>query len=355
MKKIIYIGLAVLLVGAAVFTLINNKKENAAATAIVAQENSSVAVRVATVTTGAIEDSFIANGNFAPAQELNLAAERSGKVVSILVKEGDAVAKGQTLAVIRGDVVDVEAQTASANYQNALNDYNRFESAFSTGGVTKQQLDQARINMVNAKARLTQANINVGDTRVKAPFSGIINKKYIEVGTMLSAMPPTQMFEIVNLSSLKLKVAVSESQIAQLKVGSTVKVKASVYPDKEFTGKVTFIAPKADASLNFPIEVAMTNNPNNDIKAGMYGSVLFGANNEKQAELMTIPRNAFVGSVSSNQVFVVENEIAILKKVTAGRVFGDKVEILGGLKNNDVVVTSGQINLSDNTKVSIVK
>ena len=355
MKKIIYIGLAVLLVGAAVFTLINNKKENAAATAIVAQENSSVAVRVATVTTGAIEDSFIANGNFAPAQELNLAAERSGKVVSILVKEGDAVAKGQTLAVIRGDVVDVEAQTASANYQNALNDYNRFESAFSTGGVTKQQLDQARINMVNAKARLTQANINVGDTRVKAPFSGIINKKYIEVGTMLSAMPPTQMFEIVNLSSLKLKVAVSESQIAQLKVGSTVKVKASVYPDKTFTGKVTFIAPKADASLNFPIEVAITNNPNNEIKAGMYGSVLFGANNEKQAQLMTIPRNAFVGSVSSNQVFVVENEIAILKKITAGRVFGDKVEVLDGLKNNDVVVTSGQINLSDNTKVSIVK
>lgn len=355
MKKIIYIGLAVLLVGAAVFTLINNKKENAAATAIVAQENSSVAVRVATVTTGAIEDSFIANGNFAPAQELNLAAERSGKVVSILVKEGDVVAKGQTLAVIRGDVVDVEAQTASANYQNALNDFNRFESAFSTGGVTKQQLDQARINMVNAKARLTQANINVGDTRVKAPFSGIINKKYIEVGSMLSAMPPTQMFEIVNLSSLKLKVAVSESQIAQLKVGSTVKVKASVYPDKEFTGKVTFIAPKADASLNFPIEVAITNNPNNEIKAGMYGSVLFGANNEKQAQLMTIPRNAFVGSVSSNQVFVVENEIAILKKITAGRVFGDKVEVLDGLKNNDVVVTSGQINLSDNTKVSIVK
>lgn len=355
MKKIIYIGLGVLLVAAAVITLINNKKENAAATAIVAEENSSVAVRVAKVTTGAVEDTFIANGNFAPSQELNLAAERSGKVVSILVKEGDAVAKGQTLAVIRGDMVNVEAQTAQANYQNALNDFNRFESAFATGGVTKQQLDQAKINMVNSKSRLTQANINVGDTRVKAPFSGIINKKYIEVGTILTAMPPTQMFEIVNTNSLKLKVAVSESQIAQLKVGSTVNVKASVYADKEYTGKVTFIAPKADASLNFPIEVAITNNPNNDIKAGMYGSVIFGSAKDKQAQLMTIPRSAFVGSVSSNQVFVIENEIAILKKVTAGRVFGDKVEILGGLKNNEVVVTSGQINLSDNTKVSIVK
>ena len=225
MKKIIYIVLGVGLVGATVVTLMNNKKQNEADTAIVAQENSSVAVRVATVGTNPVEDNFVANGNFSPDQELEMAAERSGKVISILVKEGDRVAKGQTIAIIRGDVVNVEAETANANYQNALNDYNRFESAYKTGGVTKQQLDQARINMINAKSRLTQANINVGDTRVKAPFGGIINKKFIEVGTILSAMPPTKMFEIVNTNSLKLKVNVSERQVAQLKIGSIVKVK----------------------------------------------------------------------------------------------------------------------------------
>ena len=355
MKKIIYIVLGVGLVGATIVTLMNNKKQNEADTAIVAQENSSVAVRVATVATNPVEDNFIANGNFSPDQELEMAAERSGKVISILVKEGDRIVKGQTIAIIRGDVVNVEAETANANYQNALNDYNRFESAYKTGGVTKQQLDQARINMINAKSRLTQANINVGDTRVKAPFGGIINKKFIEVGAILSAMPPTKMFEIVNTNSLKLKVNVSERQVAQLKIGSIVKVKASVFPDKEYTGKVTFIAPKADTSLNFPIEVAITNNPNNEIKAGMYGSVVFGAPEGKQPELMTIPRSAFVGSVSSNQVYVVEKDIAVMKKVVAGRVFGDKVEILSGLNNGDVVVTSGQINLSDSTKVSIVK
>lgn len=354
MKKTIYIIIGVALVAGTVVTLMNNKKKNAEDTAIVAEQNASVSVRVATAATSAIDADFVANGNFAPSQELNFAAERSGKVLSVLVKEGDYVAKGQTLAIIRGDIVGVEAQTANANYQNALNDYNRFESAYKTGGVTKQQLDQARINMVNAKSRLTQANINLSDTKVKAPFSGIINKKYIEVGTILSAMPPTQMFEIVNLSALKLKVSVSENQIAQLKIGSPVKVKASVFPDKEYSGKVVFIAAKADASLNFPIEIAVTNNPNNEIKAGMYGTATFGSST-KQPQLLNIPRNAFVGSVSSNQVFVVENGVAVLKKIVAGRVFGDKVEILDGLKEGDVVVTSGQINLSDNTKVTIVK
>ncbi len=170
-----------------------------------------------------MNQNYVANGTFAAAQELNFSAEKSGKVISVLVKEGDRVSKGQTLAVVRGDVINVEAQTANANYQNALNDYNRFESAYKTGGVTKQQLDQARINMVNAKSRLTQANINVGDTRIGAPFSGIINKKYIEVGTILSGMPPTQMFEIVDVSKLKLKVTVNENQVSSLKIGSPVK------------------------------------------------------------------------------------------------------------------------------------
>jgi multidrug resistance efflux pump len=80
-------------------------------------------------------------------------------------------------------------QNANAIYQNAVADYNRFENAFKTGGVTKQQLDQAKLQMVNAKSQLTQANINVGDTRIKAPISGFIKK--IEVGSIITGMPAT--------------------------------------------------------------------------------------------------------------------------------------------------------------------
>jgi membrane fusion protein (multidrug efflux system) len=355
MKKPIYIIIAVVLIGGAAFTLINNKKKNAEDTAIVAEKNSSVAVRVATVATGKLDDTFIANGNFEPIQELTFSAEKSGKVISVLAKEGDYVTVGQTLAIVRSDVINVNAQTANSSYQNAASDYSRYENAFKTGGVTKQQLDQAKLAMINAKAQLTQANINVGDTRIKAPISGFINKKYIEQGSILTGMPATALFDIVNVSKLKLKVTVNESQVANLKLGNSVTIGASVFPDKSFTGKITFIASKADETLNFPIEIEIANNPNNQIKAGMYGTATFGANAAKQAEIKTIPRTAFIGSVSSNQVFVVNNNVATLKKIVSGRIFGDKVEILDGLNDGDVVVTSGQINLSDSTKVNIVK
>ena len=355
MKKPIYIIIAVALIGGAAYTLYNNKKKNAEDTAIVAEKNSSVAVRVATVATGKLDDAFKANGNFEPIQELTFSAEKSGKVISVLVKEGDYVNVGQPLLIVRGDVISINAQTAKAAYDNAKSDYARYENAYQTGGVTKQQLDQARLALTNAESNWKQANINVGDTKVKAPIKGYINKKYVEPGSILTGMPATALFDIVNVSKLKLKVTVNESQVPNLKLGNTVSIAASVYPDKSFTGKITFIASKADESLNFPIEIEVANNPNNEIKAGMYGTATFESRTASQAQIKSIPRTAFVGSVSSNQVFVINNNVATLKKIVAGRIFGDKVEVLDGLNDGDVVVTSGQINLSDNTKVNIVK
>ena len=76
--------------------------------------------------------------------------------------------------------------------------------------------------------------------------------------------------------------------------------------------------------------------------------------NKKQT-LKIVPRNAFVGSVSSNEIFVIENGTAKLKKVTAGRILGDKVEILEGLSNGEIVIITGQINLQDGNAVEVIK
>ncbi|MBQ0909081.1 efflux RND transporter periplasmic adaptor subunit [Flavobacterium sp. F-328] len=355
MKKIIITAVIIIgSLGVIGYILTNNKKENEAKTAIVAEKNATISVRTDVVKIEVVSLDFTSNGNFEPVQELKFSAEKSGKITKILAKEGDYVSVGQTLAIVRSDVVNVNAQNANAIYQNAVADYNRFENAFKTGGVTKQQLDQAKLQMVNAKSQLTQANINVGDTRIKAPISGFINKKHIEVGSIITGMPATQLFDIVNVSKLKLKVNVNESQVAGLKVGSTTNVVASVYPDKTFSGKITFIAAKADETLNFPVEIEITNNANKDLKAGMYGTAEFASNQQKQA-LKIVPRNAFVGSVSSNQIFVIENGTAKLKTVTAGRILGDKVEILNGLDEGQQVIITGQINLQDGSKVEVIK
>ena len=85
----------------------------------------------------------------------------------------------------------------------------------------------------------------------------------------------------------------------------------------------------------------------------MYGTANFGS--KEKLKLKIVPRNAFVGSVSGNQVFVVENGVAKLKKVTAGRILGDVVEIVNGLSDGDTVIVTGQINLQDGNAVEIIK
>lgn len=355
MKKII-ITIVIIIAALALigFVLTKNKAENKAKTDIVAQKNAAISVKVAKVKTEEVSLDFVANGSFQPIQELTFSAEKSGKVISVLVKEGDYVRVGQPLLTMRGDIINVSAQQADAVYQNAKSDYDRYENAFKTGGVTKQQLDQAKLALTNAESSLKQARINVGDTKVKAPISGFINKKYIEPGSILAGMPATAMFDIVNVSKLKLAVTVNENQVAGLKVGNNINVTASVYPDQSFTGKITFIASKADESLSFPVEIEIANNSKNDLKAGMYGTATFASKQQKQS-LMVVPRNAFVGSVSSNQIFVVENGIAKLKKVTAGRIFGDTVEIINGLSDGETVIVTGQINLQEGNTVEIIK
>ena len=157
-KTIITIVIILASLGLIGFILTKNKAENEAKIAIVAEKNVSVSVKIDTVKTEEVSLDFVSNGNFEPIQELIFKAEKSGKVTQVLVKEGDYVTVGQTLAIVRSDVINVNAQNANAVYQNAVADYTRFENAFKTGGVTKQQLDQARLAMVNAKANLTQAN-----------------------------------------------------------------------------------------------------------------------------------------------------------------------------------------------------
>ena len=355
MKRVITIIIVVLVVLAAIgYVLNNNKKKAQETTDFIAKGSGAVAVKVANVELKEINLDFTANGNFAANQELNFLSENAGRVSKIFVDEGDRVSKGQVLARIDAEIINTDRETAEATYQNALKDEARYQSSYATGGVTQQQLDQAKLATQNAKLRLQASQRRLSDANIKSPINGIVNKRYIEVGAFVTAQG-TQLFELVDVSKLKLKVNVNEGQVANLKVGNTVEIQSSVFPTEKFSGKISFIAAKADETLNFPIEIEVANNTNNSLKAGMYGTAVFKF--PKQAPAILVPRTSFVGSVSSNEVYVLNKEknTAETRKVVTGRILGESVEILEGLKEGETVITSGQINLTEGTPVTIIK
>lgn len=349
-KNTIITILAILGIFAAIFLILqNNKKSNEEKVAIVAEKNTDVAVRTATVKAEDITGEFSVNGTFLPNRQAQISAEMGGQLVALHVKEGSYVRAGQSIGRLGGEKVNVNVSSAKANLDNAVMALNRYEQAYKTGGVTALQLDQARLQVKNARAQMQSANLTSGDTNIISKVSGIVNQKFVEVGSVIGAGTP--IVEVVDISSVKLKVDVDQSLVSQLQVGNTVKVKPDII-DGTLDGRITFIAPSASGALKFPVEITVPNTAN-QLKAGMYGTAEF--NRTGTENVLTIPREAFVGSVTDNQVFVVRNNEAFLTKIQSGINYGDKVEVVSGLKAGDQVVTSGQINLTDKTKVRVLK
>lgn len=351
-KSLIYIIVAAILIGWGAYTIVGNKTKQEKEVAEVAKQVDKINVNVVTANRENINTDYSANGTFIPKQETNQAADISGRVVSVYVREGSRVGAGQVLASIKRDAIEVDVTQAQNNLQNAIIDNQRYENAYKTGGVTKQQLDNSRLQLKNAQAALRSQGVRMNDTKVRAGISGTINKRMVEPGAVVS--PGTPLFEIVNINSLKLAVLVDESQVGRIQIGQQVDINVNVLPDETFTGRISFIAPKSDASLNFPVEVEVANN--GQLKAGMYATALFKTNyGAENQNMLTVPAEAFVNGVSSGQLFIVQNGVAKLVKVQTGKVYGNKVQIISGLNGGEQVITSGQINLENGSKINIVK
>ena len=351
-KTLIYIIVAAVLVGLAAWKITDNKKKQETEVKEVARQVDKINVNVITAARENINTDYSANGTFIPKQEMNQSADIAGRVVSVFVKEGSRVGAGQVLATIKRDAIEVDMTQAKNNLQNAIIDNQRYENAFKTGGVTKQQVDNSRLQLKNAQAAVRAQGVRVNDTSVRAGISGTINKRMVEPGAVVAT--GTALFEIVNINSLKLSVLVDESQVGRIQIGQEVAINVNVLPDENFGGRISFIAPKSDASLNFPVEIEVSNNGR--LKAGMYATALFKTNNGAETQnMLTIPAESFVNGVSSGQVFIVNNGVAKLIKVQTGKVYGDKVQIISGLNGGEQVITSGQINLENGSKINIVK
>ena len=351
MKKLIYILIAVVLIGAGAYTLMNNKKEMTAAAAVAEIKSDAIPVVLTEAKTEKIDRSFTAQGNFEPIQSLTLLSETQGQVLKVNKRKGDRVRAGEVLAQVESNTLRADLITAQANYDKAKRDLGRYENLAAGDAITKKQLEEARLGVQQAEAQLIMAKQRVAKSTITAPISGIVNELYIEVGSYLS--PGTKLYDIVNVDKLKLNVNVNEREIMLVKQGAKVKVKADVNPNNEYEATVTAIAANADASLKYDVELTLNNSSESNLKAGMYGTAFFPVTDTREALLL--PRESIVGSLQDPTIFVVTNGTAHQKKIAIGTVTQDKVEVVLGLAQGEKVVQSGQINLREGIKVTALK
>lgn len=348
MKKVLGIIVIVAAVAVMVLLLFRNKAEIARSAAEIAEFDSEALVTTIVVSEENINRSFTSNGATQAVSELNFVSDISGRVVKVLVDKGSRVSTGAPLLEIDKELLEAEYQASLAAYEAMKKDEQRFSRSNEAGGVTSQQLDNIRTQLVAAHSRLARSRKMLDDAIVKSPMNGVIDSRFVEPGSLIA--PNVPLFNIVDDSRLKVICNVPESRIGLLEKGQKVVLSENLDKNQLFTGQIHHIGIKTDRGLNYPVEVYMDRN--RDLRIGMYLKAQFCGDLSTSGIL--VPRRSVTGSALSASVFVVRDGKAYRIPVVLGEMYGDRVEVVSGLSVSDEVIVSGLMNVADGETVKVI-
>jgi RND family efflux transporter MFP subunit len=349
LRKILVVVGTVAVIAGIIGILQNNKAKSDARrhTDVLTQ----IPVSITTVEKKIIDDNLSLTGSIAANSDVLVVSETQGRITSVNVRVGQQVGAGTVLCQVDDEYKRAALLAAEAAYDKAKKDFDRFQALAKDGSVTAAQLDGGLLALRSAEAQAITARRQLKDTRVTAPIAGLVSAKMVEQGATLA--PGSPVANLVDVSSLKVKLSLAERDAFRIKVGEKVKITTDVYPGVSFTGTVENISAKADDAHTYPAEIRVQNSKTNPLRAGMFARVGFAtASNEPQ---VVVPREALVGSVRDAQVYVIEGDVAHLRPIVVGAEIDGMLTVVSGVRDGEHVVVNGQNNLRDGASVVIVK
>lgn len=371
-------------------------------------------VAIEKISTHTITETVTASGKIYPETEVKISPEVSGEIIELNVEEGDSVVKGQLLVKINPAIYNSQVQQAEAsmqqtrsgvansqqmsaqskaNYEQALSNYNRNKKLYNDKVISAMEFEQIEATYKSAEAsyQAAQANISSGNygvqasaanvnqarenllkTTILAPSSGIISSLSVKKGERVlgtSQMQGTQVLSIADMSRIELRVDVSETDIAKVKIGDTSIINADAYRNRKFIGVVSKIAVSStstasvtstDQVTNYTVHILILPGSYSDIvvsgnykypfKPGMSASVEIQTH--KEYNILSVPVNAVTTrdwsdstktKDSVRQVVFVYNpatKTVGVRDVQTGIQDNKFIQILNGLKVNEEVVVA---------------
>jgi RND family efflux transporter MFP subunit len=313
-----------------------------------------IPVTLAPVQTGGLANSIEATGLLFTEDESKLSFKIGGVVESVFVSEGDFVKAGQVLATLKNTEIASQVSQVQLNVQKAERDYERAYNLYQDSVATLEQLQNAKTGLDIAKQGLSAANFNKQYARIVAPASGFVVKKLMSAGEIAGpGMPVFLINHVSGNSHWILRTGVSDAEWANIVLGDKAMVTLDAFPGKTFNARVTNRSLAADP-MNGSFSVELRVDLNGEKPAtGMFGkaSILTG----KVTYTTVIPYAALLeADGDKGYVFVTNNKKTVERKeVKLGRMYNDRVEVLSGLENNNLIVIAGSAYLSDKSTIVV--
>lgn len=297
----------------------------------------------------------------------------TGKAVKINVSQGDKVKAGQTLAYLDSvelDQIWSDYRKAKGKVELARKNLQREETLFQKKispekDVLKarQELDEAEADINFAKERFRLVGVDVAQfaatkgngnhplVPVSSPVRGVVIEKEITQGEIVS--PDKILFLVADLSTLWVVIDVYEKDMSRLRVGTSVKLSVTAFPDKVFYGKIAYIADVVDEKTRTEKARVTIDNASGLLKPGMFASVLIEAKNVGAERIIAIPEEAVQIEGAARYVFVqVAPDKFKRRDIETGRSLGKSLEVTAGLKEGEVFAIKGAFILKSEFKKS---
>ena len=300
--------------------------------------------------------------------KINLTPDIGGKIARIHVEEGDRVEKGQLLAELDTRAVRLQLDqaqaalaVAEANYNDAQKNMERMERLKKEDAASDQQYEKVKLAYEAADAQLKQARAAVNLARysldvslMKAPFSGVVASKNAEVGDVINPMmggfsPTSGVLTLMDFSRVKIEIDATQQDVARIKKGQSAQLKVTALPNRIFQGRVSMVNITADpVSKKFRVEVNV-DNPDLALRPNTFGEVSLEVSTHEHA--LVIPQKAVL---ENKYVFRVKNDNTVERvELNLGLQNSDRIEVVNGLKEGDLVVVEGNFGLEDGTQIEI--
>jgi len=354
------IAVMVVLLSAVAYSVVGCQKQETKV-----QKERAVNVRVWTAENRSLRPFVESIGSLNPYESVNVSSELDGILKSIHVDEGAPVSSGQLIAEIKDidyslavEQAGAVLRQAEAALANTTQEHLRKEALYREELVTKQQFDDiaarlalAKEDVARARAGLEMAKEKMTKTKIHAPMAGTVKEKKVTAGDYIRN--GTFLVSIIRIDLLKLMFTVSEKDVGSLRIGQDVSFAVDAFPGRGFHGQVKTIYPHLEEKTRSLMVEAQVANRDGNLKPGFFARVTLYTGPAKGA--VVVPITALLYDGATTKLFVAEGNRAKERRVRVGRKYGEFMEIVEGLKANEIVVTVGQNNLMEGVLLNVAR
>ncbi|MDR1560885.1 MAG: efflux RND transporter periplasmic adaptor subunit [Holosporaceae bacterium] len=349
-KKIIFSVVVVILlvVCFAIYKITSNKS--------LVSDSAPPVVMVSKATFGPVVRYINTIGTLRPFDSVVIKSEVNAKIEKIHFSEGVTVKENDLLVELDDSIARSSLMEAEAQYRKAKSKFDPVDKLADKGVMARIQRDTEKAEMETCAAKVNSYKTNLEKHKILAPFGGIVGLREISRGQFVT--PGTELVKIVDCHPLKVDFKVAEVDIGNVYVNQEIKILVGGDKTQEYSAKIIAIDPESDkvshsfdvrAILDVPEEVTMGSQT---LKPGRFVSVQIAIDADQRG--IVIPESALEKVGDEDMVYRVVEGMAIRTLVTTGMRLDGNVEIITGINENDVVITSGQANVLDGREVSIL-